>query len=224
VNELLVAPLGLAIIPIYMRIWTSDGAGKTSAFLATAFNLFIVAGAGILAAIAATGHSIVVLLASAKYAGADRLIPVILAGLLVYGANVFVAAGLLIHKRTMQMSGLLVISAALNIGLNCFLLPRMGLMGGAIATLLSYLVCIVSLAWASNRLLPLHIDLQSCLKYLVAAGAAWAVASQLTIHTPLLDPLAKSAVVFSVYLAILYVIDRQVRNTMRQGLEWIGVC
>src|SRR5581483_2392289 len=142
VNEFLVAPLGLALIPIYMKIWNSDGTEKTSAFLTTAFNIFMLAGVGVLAAIAASGHSIVVFLASQKYAGADRLIPVILAGLLVYGANVFVAAGLLIHKRTMQMSWMLVIAAALNIGLNCLLLPRMGLMGGAVATLLSYLVCI----------------------------------------------------------------------------------
>lgn len=221
VNELLVAPLGLALIPIYMRIWTSDGAEKTSAFLTVAFDLFIVAAAGVLAAIAATAHSILVFLASAKYAGADRLIPVILAGLLIYAANVFVAAGLLIHKRTLQMSGLLVVSAALNIGLNCLLLPRMGLMGGAIATLLSYLACIVSLAWASNRLLPLHIDIQSCVKYVAAAAVAWAAASQLTIRTPVVDLLARSALVFTIYLVVLYALDRRVRQAVRWAFNWV---
>jgi O-antigen/teichoic acid export membrane protein len=223
VNELLVSPLGLALIPIYMRIWTSDGAEKTSAFLTTAFNLFILAAAGVLAAIAVTGHSIVVLLASAKYAGADRLIPVILAGLLVYGANIFVAAGLLIHKRTMQMSGMLVVAAALNIGLNCLLLPRMGLMGGAIATLLSYLICIVSLAWASNRILPLRTDIRTCAKYVAAAAVAWAAASQFAIRTPLVDLLARSAVVFTIYLVALYFMDRRVRDGIRWGLNWIRV-
>ena len=221
VNELLVTPLGLALIPIYMRIWTSDGAEKTSAFISTAFNLFVLAAAGVLAAIAATGHSIVSLLASAKYNGADRLIPVILAGLLVYGANVFVAAGLLIHKRTMQMSGLLVISAALNIALNCVLLPRMGLMGGALATLLSYLVCILSLAWASNRILPLHTDLQTCLKYLAAGAVAWGAASQFALRAPLLDLLGRSAAVFTVYFLVLYFVDQRVRDAVRWGLSWM---
>ena len=222
VNELLVTPLGLALIPIYMRIWASDGAPKTSAFLSTAFNIFIMAAAGILAAIAATGHSIVVILASSKYAGADRLIPVILAGLLIYGANVFVAAGLLIHKRTLQMSGLLVISAALNIGLNCLLLPRMGLMGGAIATALSYLACITSLAWASNRLLPLHTDLQTCLKYVGAGALAWLAASQFSLSVPVLDLLVRSAVVFAVYFCALYALDQRVRESVRWAVKWIG--
>jgi O-antigen/teichoic acid export membrane protein len=213
VNEFLVAPLGLALIPIYMRTWNSDGEQKTSAFLSTAFNIFMVAAVGVLAATAAAGHSIVVFLASEKYAGAERLIPVILAGLLVYGANVFVAAGLLIHKRTMQMSGLLIIAAALNIGLNCLLLPRMGLMGGAIATLFSYICCITLLARASNRLLPLHSDLAIILKYIGAGTAAWGVASVVGFQAPLPNLLAKSAVVLVVYVAAVYALDDRVRES-----------
>jgi O-antigen/teichoic acid export membrane protein len=225
VNELLVAPLGLALIPIYMRIWTSDGPQKTSAFLTVAFDLFILAAAGVLAAVAATAHSVVLLLASSKYMGADRLIPVILAGLFIYASNVFVAAGLLIHKRTLWMSATLVISALLNIGLNCLLLPRIGLMGGAIATLLSYLACIALLTWASNRLLPLHRDVQSYVKYVVAAVVAWAVGSRLAIETPVLDLLAKSAVVFTIYLVALYALDRRVRVATRWVFTWVrGRC
>jgi O-antigen/teichoic acid export membrane protein len=177
----------------------------------------MLAGVGVLAAIAAAGHSIVVFLASEKYAGADRLIPVILAGLLVYGANVFVAAGLLIHKRTVQMSGVLVIAAALNVGLNCLLLPRMGLMGGAVATLVSYLVCIAMLATASNRVLPLHTDLLSCAKYLFSGVLAWLAGSQFTVPTALGDLLARSAVVFAVYLGSLYLLDQQTRG----AVQWI---
>ena len=220
-NEFLIAPIGLALIPIYMRIWNSDGTEKTSAFISTALNAFMLAAVGVLAAIAAAGHSIVVFLASQKYAGADRLIPVILAGLLVYGANVFVAAGLLIHKRTMQMSGLLIIAAAVNIGLNCLLLPRMGLMGGAIATLLSYICCIASLALASNRLLPLHTDLRTLLKYIGAGALAWTAASALAFQSPLLDLLVKFAVVLVVYLAAVYALDLRVRQSVVWALRML---
>lgn len=221
VNEFLVAPLGLAIIPIYMKIWNSDGAEKTTAFLTTALNIFMLVGVGVLAAIAAAGHSIVVFLASEKYAGADRLIPVILAGLLVYGANVFVAAGLLIHRRTRQMSGMLVIAAISNIGMNCLLLPRMGLMGGALATLLSYLVCIAMLATASNRVLPLHTGLLSCGKYLFSGVLGWLAGSQITLPMPLGDLLVRSAVVFAVYLSSLYLLDERTRSAVQSILRWV---
>jgi O-antigen/teichoic acid export membrane protein len=221
VNELLVAPLSLALIPIYMRIWASQGAEKTSAFLTVALDLFIVAAAGALAVLAASGHAVVVVLASSKYLGAERLIPVILAALLVYAMHVFVAAGLLIHKRTLLMAGVLVVSSIANIGLNCLLLPRMGLMGGAVATLLSYLGCILSLAYASNRYLPLGIHGRSLAKYAIAATVAWAVGTKFSMASPALELLAKSTLVVAVYAIVLYVLDHRVRSAVRWAIRWL---
>jgi O-antigen/teichoic acid export membrane protein len=219
VNEFLVAPLSLALVPIYMRIWTSDGAEKTSAFLKVAFDLFVLAAAGVLAAVAAAGHSVLILLASSKYAGADQLIPVILCGLLIWTANVFVGAGLLIHKKTLRMSGLLVIAAIANIALNCLLLPKMGLMGGAIATLFSYLICIVLLTRASHRFLPLHIDVRACAKYAIAALIAFGAGTLVTFDLPAVNFLARSSIVFAVYLTILYALGGSVRS----GIDWVIV-
>jgi O-antigen/teichoic acid export membrane protein len=221
VNEFLIAPLTLALVPIYLRIWTSDGPQKTSAFLTLAFDLFILTAAGVLAAVATAGHSALVLLASSKYSRADSLIPVILCGLLIWTANIFVGAGLFIHKQTVKMAGFLVFAAIANILLNCLLLPRMGIMGGAIATLLSYLVFIVSVAWASGRLLPLHVDLQSCAKYAVAALIAWMVGSQLRIDTAALSFMAKSAVVLTVYVSVLYALSNRVRSAINWAFTWI---
>jgi len=221
VNEFLVTPLSLALIPIYMRIWASDGAQKTAAFLTVALDIFIMASVGVLAAVAASGHAVMVILASSKYAGADRLVPVILAALVVYATHPFVAAGLLIHKRTLLMAELLVASAALNIGLNCLLLPRIGLMGGAITTLVSYLACIVSLAYASNRLLPLRLDLRSLVKYGLAALSAWVLGSQFRVTSPIVEFLVRSFVVVISYLVILYAVDCRMRDWTRLGLRWL---
>lgn len=221
VNELLVTPLALAIVPMYMRIWTIDGAKKTTAFLTITFDLFIVASAGIVAAVAASGRSLVVLLASSKYAGADRLIPIILAALFFYAAHVFVGAGLLIHKRTLQMAAILACSAVFNIGLNCVLLPRIGLMGGALATLCSYFACIVGLAIASNRVLPLGIHKSSLAKYAIAAVLAWFAGSRLQFDPPLFELLARSAATLLVYTVTLYLLDARVRTVAQWTIAWL---
>jgi O-antigen/teichoic acid export membrane protein len=221
VNELLVTPLGLALVPMYMRIWTTDGEKKTRQFLTVAFDLFIVASAGILAAVAASGRAFVVLLASSKYAGSERLIPIILAALFVYAAHVFVGAGLLIHKRTLQMAGILAVSAVFNISLNCLLLPRMGLMGGAIATLLSYLACIIGLAIASHRVLPLNIHKSSLLKYGAAAAMAWFAGSRLQLDSPFVECAARGTAAMIVYVGTLYLLDERVRNIWQSAKDWL---
>ncbi len=211
-NELLLVPLFLAIVPIYMRLWNDEGRDKTTGFLAFALDLYLLAAVGLLAMAAACAQDGVVLLASAKYAGAGKLIPLLLAGLLVYATHVFVAAGLLIHKRTLQMAGVLLISAALGVGLQAVLLPRLGLVGGALATLLSYSFCMLSLWWASNRVLPLRVNLRSLLTYVTAAAIAWLAAGVISLGVPVLNVFGKSATAFVVYAAGLYVLDRRVRG------------
>ena len=159
VNDVLVTPLNLALMPIYMRLWTTSGREATIRFLTTAVDYYVVVAAGILCVAAVSAPDVVVLLSSSKYADADRLIPMLLAGLLIYTMHLFVAAGLLLHQQTLRMAGILFFCSLVNIGLNCLLLPVMGLQGGALATLLSYLLCVLVLWRASSRLLQLRIDL-----------------------------------------------------------------
>lgn len=211
-NEFLITPLNLALIPIYLRLWNSSGREATTHFLTVALGYYLLAAGGILAIAAACAKDIVLLLASAKYAGSERLIPVLLAGLLIYTAHVFLAAGLLLHKKTLRMAGVLIACAVLNVGLNCFLLPRAGLMGAAVSTLLSYSACILALGWLSWRLLPLRMEVRSLAKYVVAAGAAWFAASAVAIDYPATSLVAKSAVALSAYVGILLVVDEKVRS------------
>lgn len=214
-NDLLVTPLGLAILPIYMRIWSSHGAEKTIEFLSIALDLFLVGSCGMLAIAAATAHPVVVLLASSKYAGVDHLIPILLAGLMIYATYIFVAAGLLIHKRTMQMAGLLVLAAMANIGLNCLLLPILGLNGSALATLLSYAFCTLLLARASGRFMALRIHPSSLSKYAAAAAAAWLAGQRIELGSPLMDILGRSALAASVYGVVLCALDCRARRAAR---------
>lgn len=218
-NELLSAPLTLAIIPIYMSIWTSDGAEKTGRFLTLTFDLFLIGAIGVLVSMIAAARPLVVLLASSKYAGVDRLIPVFVAGLLIYSMHVFVGAGLLIHKRTLLMAAAMLVSAGLNIALNCLLLPRMGLLGGALATVVSYLFCILWLAYASNRVLPLHIQPSSILKYLLAGTVAALAGSRVTFAPHIVELIGKSGTALSVYALALYILDSRVRRCASWALQ-----
>ena len=220
-NDLLVTPLGLAILPIYMRLWNTRGPQATAEFLTIGFDLFLIAAAGVLAIAGSTAHPLVVLLASSKYAGVDGLIPILLAGLLIYATYIFVTAGLLIHKRTVQMAGLLVIAAVINIALNCLLLPRMGLTGSAVATVLSYGCCILLLAQASNRYLSLDLRPGRLGEYLIAATLAWVVGSRVAAEWLILDLCAKAAVTLAVYLAALYALDSRARRAAQWAMRWV---
>jgi len=211
VNNLLIVPINLALAPMYLRLWMTEGQDKTSEFLSRALDLFLMASAGILAVVASTSHDAVILFASSKYRGADALIPTLVAGLLIYTSHGFLSAGLMIHKDTRTMAKLLAYSALFNIGLNCLLLPRIGLQAAALATLLSYLLCVLLLARASHRLLPLRFDVRMLAKYGVFAGVAWFVSSRVELGMAIANLAVRCTLALAIYGGLLYLMDSRVR-------------
>ena len=211
VNNLLIVPINLALAPIYLRLWMTEGQASTSEFLSSGFDIFIMISVGIFAVVAATAHDAVTLFASSKYHGAEALIPTLVAGLLVYTSHSFLSAGLMIHKNTRTMAKLLAYSALFNIGLNCLLLPRIGVQAAAIATLLSYLFCVVLLARASFKLLPLRIDVRAIARYGLGGIIAWYVASRIGFSSSLANLVARSVVAVILYSGLVYAADSRVR-------------
>src|SRR5271165_1555627 len=212
VNTLLMAPLSLAIVPIYMKLWNSGSRDKTIEFLTQGLDGFLMA-AGLIMALAGAGaRDAVTLLASSRYAGAERLIPTLVAGLLIYTAQIFLNAGLLIHKQTGKMATILAWSAALNLTLNWLLLPRMGLQAAALATLAAYLVCTAWLTAVSFRLLPLQVSLWAIFRYAAASALAWTLAAAIDLSSPLWNLPAKCLVVVVAYLLALYLLDSRIRR------------
>jgi O-antigen/teichoic acid export membrane protein len=119
------------------------------------------------------------------------------------------------------MAVILACAAVFNIALNCFLLPRIGLMGGAISTLASYLACIIALAVASHRVLPLNVHKSSLAKYAVAAAMSWFLGSQLRIASPFLECLVRFSFSMIVYVGILYLLDERVRGVWQWFTTWL---
>lgn len=221
VNTLLAAPLGLAILPIYLRIWNSQGREKTIEFLSVGLDFFLMVSALILAVVTVTAHDAVLLLASSKYKGADVLIPTLVAGLLVYTSQIFITAGLVIEKKTRPLAATLLYSALLNILLNMVLLPLIGLQGAAIATLISYVFCAIYQSRISFRVLPLMIEYRSVLNYVLAAIGAWGAGAAATFSRPAFSFFGKATVASGVYLILLLILDRRFRQ--RAAIAWQSV-
>ena len=219
VNDLLIFPLNLALFPIYMRLWTTRGQQATADFLSTCLEIFILVAAGVCAIVAVSVRDGVVLLASSKYAGARPLIPVIVIGLLIYTMHVFLCAGLLIHKKTGTMAVVLFCSAAVNVALNCYLLPSTGLMGAAFATLVSYAFCVALLGWASNRYLSLRIRWGSICKCTIAAALIALAVSRIELKPLVLNLAARSLVAGVLYCGVLYVLEPRIHAFVR-GVMW----
>ncbi|MHB1020786.1 MAG: lipopolysaccharide biosynthesis protein [Acidobacteriaceae bacterium] len=160
-EQTVMVPINMALFPIYMQIWVEKGETATAEFLSKTLDLFIVLAAALALLVLLTSNDLVAILASKKFQEAHTLLPVLVCGLLVYAIHIFFNAPLLIYKRSFVLGSITVVCCIANIGLNVVLLPKMGIMGAAIATLVSYVFLVIGMAIMSRKYLIFAIPFRN---------------------------------------------------------------
>lgn len=172
---LLCAWAAMAGAPLVMAAYERggrDAAAKESHGLITTLLLLGVPAATGLALVATPLSE--ALIGESVRAGARQIIPwIAFAGLL---------NGLIIHyyseafqlaHKTGEQALLMLIPAGLNVGLNLVLIPTYELMGAVAATLISYAIGLLVLAFRGRRLIALPLPLVDLIKIAIAALAMW---------------------------------------------------
>ncbi len=86
------------------------------------------------------------------------IIPLILTAYLFYGLYVNFTVGIYIKKKTQWMVLFTGLAAVVNVGSNFYLMPHFGIMGAAVATLLSYVIMTFAIWMVNQRLYPVRYE------------------------------------------------------------------
>lgn len=214
VEEAVMQPINLALFPIYMKLWVDKGLEETRAFLSRSLHNFLLLAILVVVLVVTTSRDVVVVLASKKFEQAHHLLPLLVIGLLVYAIHIFLNAALLIHQKTKTMMKLVTYACGVNILLNVVLVPRIGTMGAAWATLLSYAFLIIAMGRASFRLIRLDLDWwRICLGALAGTLAGFAAVS-IHLQVGLLNIVLRSLVCVVVYAGFLVAADGKCRDAV----------
>ncbi len=155
---LLYGPIAFVLLPTVSRLWELGQKNRVRKYMEYSTKLFV-----LLAVPAATGlyilsQPLLKSLTTAEYAVGGNL--VFLVGLAticlgIYQMNIYI---ILLVKKTPWLVPMVGLAAAVNIGLNIILIPRVGIIGAAISTIAAYfcLACIVTV-WA-RRVLSYRVD------------------------------------------------------------------
>jgi O-antigen/teichoic acid export membrane protein len=210
-------PINLALFPIYMKLWVEKGREETQAFLSRSLNNFLALAIAVICAVFLTSRDVIVVLASKKFQEAHALLPLLIIGLLIYAVHIFLNAALLIYKKTAVMTGLVVGACVANLLLNIVLIPRLGLQGAAIATLVSYLLLVLTMGRVSFRLLPLKISYAGLGINLLAAVITFFAIRPLEFHHALLNAAVKGLLSLALYAVLISLLNSAIRTTL---LQW----
>lgn len=172
-----VAAFGQAWMPFAIRLHRDDPDHRsvyTSIFSIWFFALaFIGLGLGLFS------REALMLFTPAAFWPAATMLPVLVAGIVLFGTTQVSGLGMTLKKRTVWVTVGTWLAAGLNFALNLWLIPRYGAMGAAVATLCTYgMLTVYYLIW-SQRLHPITLERRKLVYCLLVVG--------ITAALPLVD-------------------------------------
>jgi O-antigen/teichoic acid export membrane protein len=148
---ILVTGFEFAYIPIIMNEWNQGYFDKVRLGVQRIIRLYCLVAFPLFAGIFALGREIIVLFASDKYSEAHYILPYILGGVMIQGLLTPLMIGLVLSNSTKQIAKLTWKVTILNILMNLVLIPKIGLYGAALSTLVCYMLLAIAGAIRSSK-------------------------------------------------------------------------
>ena len=156
VVSIIVTSFNAAWSPYFFRV----GHEASGPRLFREITTLVIAGLLVIAVgLAVLSPEIVTILANARYAEAVDVLPVIAFASVFQGLYTMLVTVVFLTKRTSQLALLTLASALLNLGLNVFLIPRLGIIGAAWSTLAAYAFFAIGTGVYGGRTYPIRLDL-----------------------------------------------------------------
>ncbi len=222
VLTLITAPMSMAIFPIYTKLWETEGAGATTAFLAAVLRYYVLGSALIIVTMSAAGADLIGLLATARFADAALVVPYVITSVVLFGTTLIVGAGFHLLRRTRESGILILVCAALNIAANFVLVPHFGMLGSAAATLLSHLALAVLLSVRARNFLPVPWPKRLTLFCAISGALAYLAAVQITVKQPLVELSLRTAAAVTVYSSLMLALEPALRQRTVRVARTLG--
>jgi O-antigen/teichoic acid export membrane protein len=215
-QSLLAVPLRLAVVPAYLSMWNEQGEEPTRKLLGRVLNYYLMLGIPLAVGMIWFRREILVLLTSERYSDSQSVVPLIIVPLVLYGAYTIYGAGLFIHKKTAVFMWVNFLGSFTNVGLNFVLIPRMGILGAAWATLVSYSLITIIIVFKSSSFLKVPVRVLAWIGFVVAAVGTTALTSALLAEQTVW---IKIPIVAVSYVGLIFLADAQFRHDVRSVLR-----
>lgn len=151
-----IAAFGQAWIPFAIRLSRDDAAH--AAFFGRVLPLWFFGLALVALGLGLFADEALMLLTPRPFWPAAAILPMLAAGLALFGTTLVTSLGITISRRTVYSTYATVLAAIANVLLNLVLIPRFGAIGTAAATLLSFGLLTGALLWWTQRLHPMLVE------------------------------------------------------------------
>jgi len=168
--NLFVAPLSFVLPAFLSKFYDKNQIEKVKKYLRFSLKYFLMISIPSFFGLSVLSKQLLTIFSTPEIANHGySILPLIALSIILWGIYTIFIQIIILVKKTKIIAKLWLGAAFLNLLLNCLLIPKMGILGAAIATLVAYIL-ICTLTWYfSFQVFRFHIDGESLLKSIFAS-------------------------------------------------------
>ena len=163
------SPISFVLLPTVSELFDRGDLAAVKRYMRESVHFFLMLSIPSAAGLFHFGPQILRILATTEFVPSRWLILFILLGLLMLGLHQIFIYVVHLYERTRWLPLVTVVSAALNVALNLWLVPELGILGAAIGTFTAYALQTALIVGFASRLLAIDLDTRLILKILLAS-------------------------------------------------------
>ena len=210
---LFVAPIQMILFPELSKLYDNDEIDRVQTYLSYSMKYFLFIAIPVVFGLTALSKPILNILTTPEFASGSIVIPIIaLSGLLAGVFQIGINITLLVKKTKFNLY-IHLVAALLNIVFNFVLIPSIGILGAAIATLMSYIVMVVFCFYISFKYITFNLNAIFITKCVVVSLIV-AIVISLAEPNNIIELLIISCLGAIFYVMIMYFIKSFSKNEL----------
>lgn len=166
----------------FMQVWSTrrleiyklENSEKVMGKVFTYFCVFIIA-AGL--GVSVLSKDVIELISDPKFWPAYKTVPILVLAQVIVSFFQHFNIGLLIEKKTQYFTYIDLVNAAINLVLNYYLISWFGVVGAALATLISYSLRVLLVYLVTLPIYSIHFESSRVLKLFISAGLIYSIST-----------------------------------------------
>jgi len=163
------SPINFVLLPIVSRLWENKRTADVRIYLEYSTRLFLTLAIPAAFGLALLSQPLLKILTTSQYLAGSELVLLVAFGTIflgIYEINMYI---ILLVQQTKWLPLMILGATVISVGINTTLIPRIGIIGGAIATIASYFVLAAIVTVWAKKAISYRFDYKFLSKVMAAA-------------------------------------------------------
>jgi O-antigen/teichoic acid export membrane protein len=169
------APISTVLLPTITNLYENNDIQELKMHLKYSLKFFLMFAIPSLFGLSILSKSLLRTLTTSEFVGGYLIVPIVALATILFNCSSVTMNVVVLHKRTKLVGAIYAISASINMAMNIFLVLMIGILGAAIATLMTFAVHLSVVSIISFRSFSFDIDLKFIIKSVISSGVMGAI-------------------------------------------------